>query len=154
MNQQPTNNTDVEYPKSPKVIFIVNFQFHHVDFFSKVHQADETTLRAKPLNPVMHLYFLKHYYETCAMTGIELSTAEDCLRFGNGHEFKLRKKAKVNFRITYSEILKPPSGELYTVDAVVFFLQHFVTGNRDYKEYLQKAMAQRVPIVAHRGTVF
>ena len=134
-----------------KIVLITRILFF---IFSKVHQADETTLRAKPLNPVMHLYFLKHYYETCAMTGIEISTAEDCLKFGNGHEFKLRKKAKVNFRITYSEILKPPSGELYTVDAVVFFLQNFVTGSRDYKEYLQKAMAQRVPIVAHRGTVF
>ena len=96
----------------------------------------------------MALFFLKHYYETCAMDDVQEIAAEDCFRFGHGHEMKFRKKSKVNFRITYSEILKPPNGELYTIDAIVFFLKHF---KNDYKEYLQEAMAQRVPIVAHRG---
>ena len=82
------------------------------------------------------------------MDDVQEIAAEDCFRFGHGHEMKFRKKSKVNFRITYSEILKPPSGELYTIDAIVFFLKHF---KNDYKEYLQEAMAQRVPIVAHRG---
>ena len=35
----------------------------------------------------------------------------------------------------------------FYIDAIVFFLKHF---KGDYKEYLQEAMAQRVPIVAHR----
>ena len=85
------------------------------------------------------------------MTAIEDCVEEDCLKFGHGHEIKLRKKAKVNFRITYSEVLEPPSGKLYTVDAVVFFLQTFDTGSRDFKDYFQEAMIKRIPIVAHRG---
>ena len=83
--------------------------------FAKVHQIGEATLRAKPLFPVMALFFLKHYYETCKMTDIKNNDLEDCFQFGHGHEMKIKKKSKVNFRITYSEILKPPNGELYTI---------------------------------------
>ena len=114
--------------------------------FAKVKEANENSLRSQPLVPNRTLLFLKHYNETCAMTNIE-ETLDGGLSFGNGHEIKLRKNAKVNFKITYSEVLKPPNGELYSVDSVVFFLQHF---KGDYKEYLQLAMSKRVPIIAHR----
>ena len=131
------NTSDVDVVLPPRTLVA----------FAKVKVVGETTLRAKPLNPVKTLYFLKHYYETCDMTDIKDTGDEEGFSFGHGHEIRLRKKAKVNFRITYSEILKPPNGELYSVDAVVFFLQHF---KNDYKEYLSLALAQRVPIIAHR----
>ena len=83
------NTSDVDVVLPPRTLVA----------FAKVNVVGETTLRAKPLNPVKALYFLKHYYETCDMTDIKDSHDEDCFRFGHGHEIRLRKKAKVNFEI-------------------------------------------------------
>ena len=55
------NTSDVDVVLPPRTLVA----------FAKVKVVGETTLRAKPLNPVKTLYFLKHYYETCEMTDIK-----------------------------------------------------------------------------------
>lgn len=95
--------------------------------------------------PTFSLNFLKHYFKSTGMTNIN-ETDDGGFQFGHGHDIKIRKRSKVNFKITYSDILKT-GGSLYTVEALVFFLQNF---SGDYKQYLKSCMSARMPLVAHR----
>ena len=95
--------------------------------------------------PTFSLNFLKHYFKSTGMTNI-YETDDGGFQFGHGHEIKIRRRSKVNFKITYGDILKT-GGSLYTVEALVFFLQNF---SGDYKQYLKSCMSARMPLVAHR----
>ena len=114
--------------------------------YAQVLHPDSThDVMASYPQPTFSLNFLKHYYKSTGMTNIN-ETDDGGFQFGHGHDIKIRKRAKVNFKITYSEVLKT-GGSLYTVESLVFFLQNF-TG--DYKEYLKSCLSARMPLVAHR----
>lgn len=113
---------------------------------TQVHENNENNVKSQLLKPAETLFFLMHYYDVCKMQNIEEDENGGYV-FKNGHQVRINKRSKVNFKITFSDLLKEPKGELYRMEEVVFFLKNF---NGDFKEYLQKCLDSRVPIIAHR----
>lgn len=113
--------------------------------------ADNPMALMAPLpRSMFSLKFLLHYFKNCNMTNVDEVDDGQSIQFGHGHLIKFNKKTKVNFKITYSEVLNQQNGsEFYTFDAIFFFLYN-LRYMSDYKDYMAEALANRVPLVAHR----